>query len=343
MQGTVAEKILLFDPKIERTARHNRSIVRKKKQERKAGPSVDKKEDISTLAKEQPMRRTLLAYSMPNTNNYQGSIGRPPIQANNFEIKPALLQVIQQNQFGSAGSEDPNSHLENFLAICDTFKINGVSDDAIRLRLFPFSLQDKAKSWLHTQPQGSICTWEDMATKFVTKYFPLSKLARMRNEITTFVQQETESLYEAWERYKELLRKCPHHALPDWLQVQIFYNGLAPSFKAILDAASGGSVKLKTPEEALETLELMASNTVNMQFDQQNRKAGVLEVNTLVTILAQNKLLTQQTIELTQKLGNMQAKAVNTTSLLCDFCGGMHQNGECHVTQQEALVNAMGQ
>jgi len=64
-------------------------------QERKAGPSIDKKEHISTMAEEQPMRRTLLDYSMPNTNTYQGSIVRPPIQANNFEIKPALLQVIQ--------------------------------------------------------------------------------------------------------------------------------------------------------------------------------------------------------------------------------------------------------
>jgi len=99
-----------------------------------------------------------------------------------------------------------------------------------------------------------------MVTKFVTKYFTPSKSARMRNEITTFVQQETKSLYKAWERYKELLRKCPHHSLPDWLQVQIFYNGLAPSFKANLDAASGGSFNLKTHEEALETLELMASN-----------------------------------------------------------------------------------
>jgi len=182
-----------------------------------------------------------------------------------------------------------------------------------------------------------------MATKFVTKYFPPSKSARMRNEITTFVQQETESLYEAWERCMELLRKCPHHVLRDWLQVQIFYNGLAQSFKAILDATIGGSFNLKTPEEALETLELIASNIVNMQFNWQNRKAGVLEVNNLDVILAQNKLITQQMTELTQKLGNMQAKAVNTTSLMCDFCEGIHQNGECQVTQKEAQVNAVGQ
>ncbi|XP_017416468.2 uncharacterized protein LOC108327255 [Vigna angularis] len=295
------------------------------------------------MADQEPVRKTLRDYSMPNPNSYQGSIVRPPIQANNFEIKPALLQVIQQNQFGGANSEDPNSHLENFLAICDTLKINGVLDDAIRLRLFPFSLRDKAKGWLQSQPQGSISTWEDMATKFVTKYFPPSKSAKMRNEITSFVQQDNESLYEAWERYKELMRKFPHHALPEWLQVQTFYNGLSPTLKAMLDAASGGSFILKTPEEALETLELMANNTVNMQFDRQNRKAGVLEVNTLDAILAQNKLLTQQITDLTQKMGIMQANNVNTRSPGCDFCGGMHQNGECQATHQEAHVNAVEQ
>ncbi|WVZ06281.1 hypothetical protein V8G54_019627 [Vigna mungo] len=111
----------------------------------------------------------------------------------------------------------------------------------------------------------------------------------------------------------------------------------------MLDAASGGSFILKTPEEALETLELMANNTGNMQFDRQNRKAGVLEVNTLDAILAQNKLLTQQITDLTQKMGIMQANIVNTRSPGCDFCGGMHQNGECQATYQDAQFNAVGQ
>jgi len=62
----------------------------------------------------------------------------------------------------------------------------------------------------------------------------------------------------------------------------------------------------------------------------------VLEVSTFYVILAENKLLTHKMTELMQKLGNIQAKAVNTTYLLCDFYGRMHQNGECQVTQQEA-------
>ncbi|KAJ1400487.1 hypothetical protein SESBI_29472 [Sesbania bispinosa] len=92
----------------------------------------------------------------------------------------------------------------------------------------------------------------------------------------------------------------------------------------------------------METLELMANNTVNMQFDRQNRKGGVLEVNTLDAILAQNKLLTQQITNLTQQLGSMQAKAVNTPSLVCDICGEVHQNGECQSNQQELQVNVVG-
>ncbi|XP_075487951.1 uncharacterized protein LOC142527119 [Primulina tabacum] len=91
---------------------------------------------------------------------------------------------------------------------------NGVSDDAVRLRLFPFSLRDKAKSWLNCFPVGSITTWEDMAKAFLIKYFPPSKTMKLRADITTFAQYEQESLYEAWERYKDLLRRCPHHELP---------------------------------------------------------------------------------------------------------------------------------
>ncbi|KAJ1425109.1 hypothetical protein SESBI_11224 [Sesbania bispinosa] len=96
-------------------------------------------------------------------------------------------------------------------------------------------------------------------------------------------------------------------------------------------------------EEAMKTLKLMANNTVNMQFDRQNRKGGVLEVNTLDAILAQNKPLTQQITNLTQQLGSMQAKVVNAPSLVCDFCGGTHQNGGCQVNQPEKHVNAVGQ
>ena len=53
---------------------------------------------------------------------------------------------------------DPSAYIASVLEICNTFKHNGVSNDAIRLRFFPLSLKYKAKSWLHLLPMGSITT-----------------------------------------------------------------------------------------------------------------------------------------------------------------------------------------
>jgi len=50
-----------------------------------------------------------------------------------------------------------------------------------------------------------------MAKKFLNKFFQLAKSAKMRNDISNFMRMDNESLYEAWERFKEFLRRCPHH------------------------------------------------------------------------------------------------------------------------------------
>jgi len=109
--------------------------------------------------------------------------------------------------------EDPNLHLSVFLEVRDTLKINGASTDAIHLRLFPFSLKDKARSKLHSLPLGSVTTWDELTKVFLAKFFPPSKTGSLRNQITSFAQREDESLYEAWERFKDLLRLCPPHGL----------------------------------------------------------------------------------------------------------------------------------
>lgn len=85
--------------------------------------------------------RTLGDYAVPLVTGATSSIRRPTIQANNFEIKPSILQMVASIvQFSGMPHDDPNAHIVNFLELCDTFKHNRVSDDAIRLRLFPFSL-----------------------------------------------------------------------------------------------------------------------------------------------------------------------------------------------------------
>ena len=89
-------------------------------------------------------------------------------------------------QFYGMLNEDPNDHIANFLEIYDTLKYNGVSSDALRLRLFPFTLKDKAKIWLKSQQPDSFTNWNDLAKAFLAKYFPPSKTAKVVKEITSF-------------------------------------------------------------------------------------------------------------------------------------------------------------
>ena len=98
----------------------------------------------------------------------QPMIRRPTIQAKNFELKSITLQLLQGVQLIRLRHEDPNLHILNFLEVCDLVKYNGVSDDAICLWLFPFSLKDKAKHWLTTEPPDSITTWDELVEKFLT-------------------------------------------------------------------------------------------------------------------------------------------------------------------------------
>ncbi|KAJ9184809.1 hypothetical protein P3X46_004497 [Hevea brasiliensis] len=105
-------------------------------------------------------------HAYPNIGDFMPSITRPRVEANNFELKPALCQMVQQSQFGGSPSESPHVHLAHFLEISDMLKINGISVDAIRLRLFPFSLKDRAREWLHSLPPGSITTWDELSKHF---------------------------------------------------------------------------------------------------------------------------------------------------------------------------------
>ena len=118
----------------------------------------------------------------------QLAIRRPPIQANNFELKGVTLQMLNNIQFHGLPSENPNAHLTNFIKVCDTLKYNGVTEEALRLRLFPLSHSFRAKHWLINQPLDSITSWNDLVQKFLTKIFPPLKIAQLVQLINTFRQ-----------------------------------------------------------------------------------------------------------------------------------------------------------
>ncbi|GJR62026.1 reverse transcriptase domain-containing protein [Tanacetum coccineum] len=130
-----------------------------------------------------------------------------------------------------------------------------VPNTAIKLLLFPFSLDGVAKTWLDKEPPNSILTWGDLVSKFINFFFPPSKTTNLRNEITNFRQIAQESFSEAWERFKELLRKCPHHGFSLMHQLDTFYNSLSYNDQDSLNSAAGGNFLYKSPTEGLQIIE----------------------------------------------------------------------------------------
>ena len=102
--------------------------------------------------------------------------------------------------------------------------------------------------------------WDELTKVFLIKFFPPSKTASLRNQITSFTQREAESLYEAWEQFKDLLRLCSHHDLQKWMVVHTFYNGVTQPVGSMIDEAVGGTLMSKMEEEAYNLIEEMALN-----------------------------------------------------------------------------------
>ena len=118
--------------------------------------------------------------SAPTTSNIHT---RPTVNVgdNGFELKPALINMVQANQFCEKAHEDTSAHLQYFLEICSTFTIKGVTQDAILLRLFPFSLLGKAKQWFYANKDRNT-TWDNCSTAFLEKLFPNSDQEEKQSE-----------------------------------------------------------------------------------------------------------------------------------------------------------------
>ncbi|KAG7564180.1 Retrotransposon gag domain [Arabidopsis suecica] len=212
----------------------------------------------------------------PRNHHQRQGIVPPAVQNNNFEIKSGLISMIQGNKFHGLPLEDPLDHLDNFDRLCSLTKINGVSEDSFKLRLFPFSLGDKAHQWEKTLPAGSITSWDDCKKAFLTKFFSNSRTARLRNEISSFTQKQSESICEAWERFKGYTIQCPHHGFKKASLLSTLYRGVLPKIRMLLDTASNGNFLNKDVEEGWELIENLAQSdgNYNEDFDRSNRGIG---------------------------------------------------------------------
>ncbi|GJR62501.1 reverse transcriptase domain-containing protein [Tanacetum coccineum] len=184
--------------------------------------------------------RTMAELLQAPTEGYEDAIVVPEIEAANFEIKHGLLTLVQNKQFFGHDKEDPHAHIRYFNKITSTLRYPNVPTTSIKLMLFPFSLEGAARIWLEKEPPRSIQTWDDLVAKFINQFFPPSKTTNLRNEITNFKQRFDESFSEAWDRFKDLLRACPHHGFSELHQLDTFYNALNVNDQDSLNSAAGG-------------------------------------------------------------------------------------------------------
>jgi hypothetical protein len=157
-----------------------------------------------------------------------------------FKIKTSTIYMVQHSPF--TGKDDPNLHLQAFIQLCQTFNMDGVTQDQMRARLFSFSLLGKALQWFHSQPAETVQNWNALMRAFVKEYYSPGKTQRLHNKIATFAQYRTETISEAFERFNEYTRAVPHHKFLKEDLVQKFYQGLIMASRSIIDASAGGSM-----------------------------------------------------------------------------------------------------
>nr|GEU47027.1 zinc finger, CCHC-type [Tanacetum cinerariifolium] len=301
--------ILAIYPKLkskEKGKSKSRTIIANflKRSNRRRIPNIVEPE-IRTIAEIILMAdRTMKDLLQEPTEGYGEAVVISEILAENFEIKTNLLQLVQANKFHGFERNNPHTHISNFKRMTTTLKYRDVSNDAIKLMLFPYSLEGVARIWYEKEPPNSILTWDDLVNKFVNQFFPPSKTTHLKNEISCFTQRFKETFGEAWDRFKEMLRACPHHGFSELTQIDMFYNGLTEQDQDSLNAAAYGNLLNKTTREALKIMK------TNQRIDKLADQISNL-------------------VEIVNKQVIAPAKVVEK---MCVTCGGAHAYYECIAT-----------
>ncbi|GKC89927.1 reverse transcriptase domain-containing protein [Tanacetum coccineum] len=239
--------------------------------------------------------RTMSELLQAPTEGYGDAIVIPAILAKKFKLKVGLLQLLM---------------------------------------LFPFSLEGAARIWLEKEPPRSILTWEDLVSKFVNYFFPPSKTTNLKNDITNFQQKFEETFSEAWDRFKELLRKCPHHGFSELHQIDKFYNALTQSDQDSLNAAAGGNLLNRTPRDALTIIKNKSKVRTS------RNKPIVSKVSTTTSSSSPSPdvtALTEMVKELVLMNKANQQASVKAVDEICMTCGGPHPYYECLATDSNTF------
>ncbi|GJX14610.1 hypothetical protein Tco_0206368 [Tanacetum coccineum] len=146
--------------------------------------------EYSEEEEEEAMAETMEQYMSKTRTDYRSGVARPKIDnKDQFKLKGQFLKELRENTFSGSDNKDANEHIKKVLEIVDLFHVPNITVDQLMLRVFLISLTGAASHWLRNKPTGSIKTWEDLKTKFLTKYCPPSRTAKKMEEINNFQQK----------------------------------------------------------------------------------------------------------------------------------------------------------
>ncbi|GJT59231.1 reverse transcriptase domain-containing protein [Tanacetum coccineum] len=277
-----------------------------------------------------PDLRTMEELCQPTLDGRGGPIAPIAIQATNFGLKNGMIQQVQNSCPFRRPGDDANKHLDKFLHVTQSMKVNGVSDDALCLYLFPYSLKHRAAKWFDRLPRNSITTFDQMAKIFLGKYFLPSMVTKLRNDITNFHQEPDESLFEAWERYKLLIDRCPNHNMLPVTQIDTFYNRLTLIHRDTINAAVGGTFMKRRPEECYDLIENITTHHNDWDTSAQRSESSSSITSSNPEIAALKLEMAEINKNLMKMLQTNQQ--VNSVTPSCENCSGPHSYINCPAT-----------
>jgi hypothetical protein len=156
----------------------------------------------STSVSSPMAQKTLRQFSAPSSSYIPSRLNKDQADNDGFELKTGLVNMVQASPFCGKASEDANAHFQNFLEVSNTINPKKATLDIVCLRLFPFSLLGKPKTWFYSNKEA-FATWDACSNTFLAKYFPVGKTNALRNRISRIQQLPDETIPDAWERLQE--------------------------------------------------------------------------------------------------------------------------------------------
>ncbi|GKE09746.1 hypothetical protein Tco_1413297, partial [Tanacetum coccineum] len=277
----------------------------RRRSKQRVEPFSLKETSVVTMADQRTMAELLQA----PTEGYRDAIVIPAILAENFELKHGLLNLVTSKQFYGFEKEDPHAHIRWFNKITSTIKYKDVPNSSIKLMLFPFSIEGAARIWLEKEPPCSILTWEDLFE---------------------------ETFSEVWDRFKDLLRACPHHGFTELHQLDTFCNALNPTDQDSLNAAAGGNLLTKTPPDTLTIIE----NKSKVRNSRNKLIVTKVSINAPSSFTPHSPeiaaLVDAVKCMLHQK--SSPTASVKAVEEICVTCGGPHPYYQCLATDGNVFL-----